>query len=305
MEKNLSLVLLIMMFAYYAHCQRAAFHFYDTDYRMFWNAYDEFKRDTTQNPFKDYIANTSGIKAHFEDWEEEAAKHLKKNIARHLAHYDYIRNISLSKLEAAKPDIIEGFRSFQLLYPEASIPDVHFTVGGLTMLSRVTRERLIIALDVFGDTTVVKQFEPLPYKDLAIRTTKGMIEFNSKTAHIGYCILREAVVEGSVCFITSLISEDFKDKLAESAAFRYGDLHEEMLVKEFLRRKYESDLTGWSYWSDGTDRPARLGAWIGFKITENYYSNCVDKRKAIKDILEINDFEKFLALSGYTEQFNK
>ena len=52
------------------------------------------------------------------------------------------------------------------------------------------------------------------------------------------------------------------------------------------------------------NRPADLGYWVGYKIAESYYKNAKDKKQAVKELLEIKDFSKFLADSRYEEKFN-
>jgi hypothetical protein len=43
---------------------------------------------------------------------------------------------------------------------------------------------------------------------------------------------------------------------------------------------------------------------MGYKIAESYYKNAPDKKQAVKAILEIKDYPKFLADSRYEEKFN-
>jgi uncharacterized protein YjaZ len=47
------------------------------------------------------------------------------------------------------------------------------------------------------------------------------------------------------------------------------------------------------------ERPADLGYYVGYKICQEYYEKSADKKKAIKDILEIRDFDQFFRESGY------
>jgi len=44
--------------------------------------------------------------------------------------------------------------------------------------------------------------------------------------------------------------------------------------------------------------------FIGYKIAESYYSRAKDKKQAVKDILEIKDFNQFLKASRYDEKFS-
>ena len=51
------------------------------------------------------------------------------------------------------------------------------------------------------------------------------------------------------------------------------------------------------------DRPADLGYYIGYKICESYYRNSSNKNQAVRDILEVKDFEQFLSASKYDYKF--
>jgi hypothetical protein len=42
---------------------------------------------------------------------------------------------------------------------------------------------------------------------------------------------------------------------------------------------------------------------MGYKIAEAYYKNASDKNQAVRDILEIKDFNAFLAASKYETKF--
>ena len=132
---------------------------------------------------------------------------------------------------------------------------------------------------------------------------KCLVFYNQKPAHTGYTLLRESIIAGSADFISSLVVGDKRNKIFERENYQYGELYEETLVKEFLRQRTESDMSGWFYYGNSEGRPPNLGHWIGYKITEAYYNNIPDKLKAVDQILKINDFEKFLLLSGYAEPF--
>ncbi|HXJ98406.1 MAG TPA: hypothetical protein VNJ50_06130, partial [Gelidibacter sp.] len=48
-----------------------------------------------------------------------------------------------------------------------------------------------------------------------------------------------------------------------------------------------------------SNRPADLGYYLGYQITESYYNNSDNKKQAIKEILEMKNAEKFLEKSKY------
>jgi uncharacterized protein YjaZ len=64
------------------------------------------------------------------------------------------------------------------------------------------------------------------------------------------------------------------------------------------------DAKNWLYQgADVKDKPADLGYYMGYKIIESYYKNASDKKQAVRDILEIKDFNAFLKASRYEEKF--
>ncbi len=65
-------------------------------------------------------------------------------------------------------------------------------------------------------------------------------------------------------------------------------------------------VTRWLYnGSNSKELPADLGYYIGYKIVESHYGLAKDKQKAIKEILTIQDFAKFLKESGYEAKIEK
>lgn len=65
------------------------------------------------------------------------------------------------------------------------------------------------------------------------------------------------------------------------------------------------DASNWLYQGDkAKDKPADLGYYVGYKIVESYYTRAKDKKQAIKDILDIKDFNAFLKASGYDEKLS-
>lgn len=66
----------------------------------------------------------------------------------------------------------------------------------------------------------------------------------------------------------------------------FADPREAELWREFQGRMHDKDFSGWLY-QDSEGRPYDLGYWMGYKITKSYYERAADKRKAVRDILDI------------------
>ena len=113
-------------------------------------------------------------------------------------------------------------------------------------------------------------------------------------------LLLQSIKEGSADFIGELISGSH----INMKALEYGEANSERLTEEFVSRMKKKDLTDWLYQTSGKDdRPNDLGYWIGYKITQAYYDDQEDKKKAISDILNIRNPLEFTRESGYLDQY--
>jgi uncharacterized protein YjaZ len=112
-------------------------------------------------------------------------------------------------------------------------------------------------------------------------------------------LLGKSLHEGSADFIGELMAGgNINQNLHE-----YGNAREKQLWLEFKKEMSGMDKSNWLYQGDkAKDKPADLGYYVGYKITESYYKRTKDKKQAIKDILEIKDFNAFLKASGYDEK---
>ena len=83
----------------------------------------------------------------------------------------------------------------------------------------------------------------------------------------------------------------------------YGDKNERALWNEFKSTLCWPNAEKWMYNGDTVkDRPADLGYYIGYKITQAYYAQAKDKSKAIVEIIEMNDPLSFLQKSKYDQK---
>ena len=69
---------------------------------------------------------------------------------------------------------------------------------------------------------------------------------------------------------------------------------------------YTDNFQDWLYGTSGKDeRPNDLGYWIGYEIVKAYFDKKEDKKLAVHNILNIDDFDIFMKESGYLDPFLK
>ena len=106
-------------------------------------------------------------------------------------------------------------------------------------------------------------------------------------------------MEGSADFIGQLISGDSLNKEVRACGLQ----HEKDLWAQLTTEMHGTDTSHWMYEGRVTNcRSADLGYFIGYRITEAYYKQASDKKKAIAAILN-EDADRLLNDSGYAGRF--
>jgi uncharacterized protein YjaZ len=107
-------------------------------------------------------------------------------------------------------------------------------------------------------------------------------------------VLQVSLLEGAAEFVTELIAGHIAYSYLPSLVAG----REKKIETAFLADKDKTDLSDWVF--NGTlEEPGDLGYWVGYRIAKSYYHHASDKRRALRDILEMTDADAFLAGSGW------
>ncbi len=275
-----------------------------TDLQNFWVAFDKAKPDFTPSVFQELYLDkgSNGVKG-FTRGRIKSAEHLSDVIKRHPNYYASIR-ASTDSIAGLKTHIHRSFVRMKELYPKAIFPPVYFVIGALSSGGTSSDDALIIGAEMYGLTantpkeelgdwlrTVIKPMSQAPHI-----VAHELIHYQQN--YDGGDLLSASVKEGSADFIAELIS----GRHINQHVHDFANPKEKELWLEFKEQMLKKDYNGWLY-SASEGRPNDLGYWMGYKITKSYYDNSINKKKAIEEILNIRDFEKFLAASKYAEKF--
>jgi hypothetical protein len=107
-------------------------------------------------------------------------------------------------------------------------------------------------------------------------------------------VLERSLLEGAAEFMGEMISGD-----VGYGAFRASTKGREMEIE--TRFAADMDKTDLSDWLDNTtpEKLGDLGYFVGYRIVKAYYQHAPDKRRAIGEIIRLNDAHAFLARSGW------
>ena len=280
-----------------------------SDIDNFWKAFDAGSPGNRRASFqRDYFEKGSaGLQAFKRARIDQCS--LIETIAAHPGFYAAIRQSTL-RVESMKPQIRASFRKLKSLYPDAVFPDVYFLIGCMNSAGTTADAGLLIGTEMYGRTPAIPQSELDSWLKQVLKPIElvpqivahELIHYQQHYPAGEKTLLRESIKEGSADFIGELISGGN----INSGLHVYADAKERELWDEFRRDMNGTDLNKWLYQGESaSDRPADLGYYVGYRICEAYYRNAKDKKRAIREILQVNDFARFLRDSGYEAKFNR
>ncbi len=302
--------------------------FVTQDIDNFWRAYDLAAKEIDSGKKaaifeREYLDKGSAGLKDFLRMRIKSAAELVKTIEMLPRFYTSIRRSSLRVCEK-EPRVRKAFRKFKQIYPDALFPDVYFVIGTASTGGTASASGLLIGTELYGSTATTprdefvemfRAFMPNVKDDSELRSLAGKFtgvalktldgvpaivahescHFNQNYPRLD-TLLAKSIQEGACDFIGEKISGD----LMNPAQKVYGEKHEAELWREFRAEMDTASEKKWMYNAlTSGERPPDLGYFMGYKITQSYYKNAADKAAAIRDILNITDFNAFLQQSSY------
>ena len=304
------IILLLIFAGGGANAQR--FNLYTQDIDHFWETYDSLAtaRDSIAVFQKLYINRASLEMKEFIRVRNFEAGEYVTLIKEYPLFWKSIRP-NTERIATRRAEIEHVFQRFQTLYPKFEAPDICFTIGCLRTGGTTLPSLILVGSEMASvdSTTYIREF---PIWLQAIMSQTGNITgivaheavHTQQAQNKGLLrgmrtnpLLTRSIREGCADFITFLIT----GKIGSEYRHDYGLMYEPELWKEFQQDMKKKDISGWLYNGHKSfDRPSDLGYFIGYRICERYYNQSKDKSKAIREMLNIKNYPRFLEKSGYT-----
>jgi len=277
------------------------------DIDHFWEAFKLLKTQKSKQDSINIIQTvyldraTNGLLDFMQARELTAEKYIKA-IAENKYFYNSIKENTLTA-KKAEPIVRDVFNKFSELYDNFTPFKVCFAIGIKNTGGTVTNEFVLIGTEI---TTTIGLGESFKEEDI-IENIRGIVAhecvhtqqkpFQSEKS-IKCPLLHQSIKEGACDFIAELIS-------GKSRSSSYGEENEKELWLSFKNELCNQNIENWLY--NGhlvKDKPADLGYYIGYEIVKSYYNNSVNKKKAVSDILNMDNPIGFLNQSNYDRKFN-
>jgi Predicted Zn-dependent protease (DUF2268) len=284
----------------------------DTDVENFWKAYDKAianpsaEKDIYKTDYFDIGTNA------LQFYYAYKISTLENFLLIHDLKKKYYASIKKSTLEAKqfKEEYQKSFVKLKEIYPNAIFPPIYFVIGKLNSAGTVSSDGLILAIDqacisANTDTTELSDWQKnniSSLENLPHTVAHELIHFEQSNIADDTTLLRAAIIEGMADFIGELIS----GKTANERLHVFAKGKEKDIWKDFKKEMYLDRGSNWIANSDQEtiDKPADLGYWVGYQICKSYYNETPDKKKAVYEMLHIQDFNKFLEKSKIQDKLD-
>ncbi len=304
MKKIIS-TLIILTFFNYTNAQKI----FTSDINNFWAAYDSIqKENSNRNEILENLflsKKTEGLNAFMKIKRFDKDDYLT-SFEKYPKFWNSIRPNTLIDEKKIKT-INKALTKLKKLYPNNSKGNIYYTIGTLKSGGTANNEDLLLGIEkiVGNENTIVSKFEN--------ENLKKMFQF-SKTTTIEQVTIHEFVhtfqKDGEIIVLSKAIKEGSCDFVAEltlnkkfnSQYIDYGFKNYEQIKLQFKSEMFSQNFGNWFYNSDVSKNPD-LGYFVGYVISKKYYENSKDKKKAIKDIIEL-DFNSELAVLQFLENSN-
>ena len=275
-----------------------------SDIDLFWQCYDAAKSNFKSSDFEKYLQEGSAGVRGFIPYRIESAKKLAKTVKKNQAYYEHIRESSVHIKGTFDDEIRKIYQSLRAWYPEAVFPKAYFVIGRLNSGGTSVEDGLIMGAEMFGPQNDSVEIQArISFASIPGIVAHELIHFQQNYGGEN-SLLNQCIREGSADFVATLI----RNKPLQHHLDTWASDKSEMIWKVFQQQMHDKAYHGWLYGGGKRPfegQPADLGYWMGFQITKAYYDRKEDKKQAVYDILNIEDFEQFLKDSGYQGKFKK
>ena len=181
------------------------------------------------------------------------------------------------------------------LYPSARFPPVTVAVGrGRPVAAGGPTDGVMVGLEAlcgvkYFDANVEDRFvHVIAHEYIHVQQSDSLTKDDHPT------VLEVSIIEGAAEFMGEMISGG----VANPGVWAEVKGNGKEIETAFVSDEDKTDLSNWLF--NGTlEKPGDLGYWVGYRIVKSYYQHAADKRRAIRDILEMSDPKAFLAKSGW------
>jgi Predicted Zn-dependent protease (DUF2268) len=271
----------------------ATIHIEDVD--RFYKVYDAAGGHPTADQLQhDYLDPGSEGLDQFAKMRKISGAAIAETLAKRPEIYSGAKRC-MDVLPAVRQRVEVALHTLGRLYPEAQFLPVTIAVGRgkpVAVGSPVSGVQIgleaLCATDWLNPNVEDRFVHVIAHEYAHVEQVQALVDDEHPT------VLEMSLIEGAAEFTAELISGNVSNsRLGESTAGR-----EKEIETAFIADEDKTDISAWLY-NSTPEQPRDLGYWVGYRIVKSYYQHANDKRRALREILQMTDPKAFLAKSGW------
>jgi hypothetical protein len=297
--KKTIFAIIILILSNLSFAQKFKQTFVSTDIDNFWAAYDKIV--STSDTAKQYKflkelyldKGTEGLKGLIEVRSYTDKAYIEW-ITTNPKFWNSIRPNTL-KVKKLYPKINSNIRKLKKAYPDLKPATIYFSIGAFRTGGTTQGNKVLIGseLSLADKTTIIDELpswrQPFyktqnPYNELPLLCTHEYIHTQQKelVENLLSMCLYEGVAEFVSCKVTNTKSD--------APAIEFGKANEKLVVDKFVSDLFiMTNNYNWMWGENRNELKVRdLGYYIGYEFCERYYNQAKDKKKAIKELIELD-----------------
>ncbi len=277
----------------------------------FWSYFERAKADTSKSKqvLKEFIFKGPNELRDYYVIRYNSLKAMEAQIIKQTPeYYTYLKTqFDQDSVMALKQQIAGWMQNFKTLYPKAVFPKVYIVPGLLNSGGTASELGMFVGGDMYGKGPEMPQKGMTPWQKNVIGETADMSKLiihelmhfqqNYSDGNNAENVLGSIFFEGVCDFMVELCTGI--ELQNDNTAFLEDEDNLKMVCDDFIKDRYTNDFTRWLYNGEIEDRPYDLGYTFGYMISKSYYENHTDKKQAIYELLNTNDYTKIYRNSDY------
>ena len=265
------------------------------DVGRFYEIYDDAGGHPTADRLqRDYIDSGSDGLHQFAKVRNITGKRIAETLATHPTIYSDAKRC-MAVLPRVRQRLEVALRTLDRLYPEARLPPVTIVVGpgkpvgvGSPVSGVQIGLEALCATNYLNPNVEDRFVHVIAHEYAHVQQVTALVDDEHPT------VLEGSLIEGAAEFTAELISGEVA--YSQLAASTQG--HENEIETAFVADENATDLSKWL--NNGTaEKPGDRGYWVGYRVVKSYYQRASDKRRALRETLEMTDPQAFLTKSGW------
>jgi hypothetical protein len=245
----------------------------------------------------------------------EDAAHMARRVARLNDDYRHAIDTCLPLTADLTRELRAVYLAYQGLLPGYPLPQIHLVFGAGNSGGTASADAQVLGLEVACRSGIgpdeYRRYMRTMFAHETAHSWQPQVDDSGVADLLLFTALREGTPDYLAGLVTGATPSSEREAFArpkEQALWAQFQQDRRTLLARGTDEMSRESPAGQAYYrwfanfrGAPDDWPYELGYWVGMQIAAHYVERATDKRRAIRELLELDDPQAILAASGYRE----